>query len=618
MSNAESVAKAFGKARKSAHGWQCLCPCHEDREASLGITESDNGEVIFNCLAGCDWQEIKRTAENRGLIDRFEDRKKSMQNNSDSQKPKAIVYTYRDENEIEKFQKVRVLPKSFSINRIENEKVIRGLNGQKVPLYNLSAVLKSDVVYITEGEKDADNLIAKSLCATTNIAGGAHWDDSFTEALRNKTIVICQDNDETGRKRTEKIKSHLSGKVKEILLFAPTDLPEKGDVSDWLTFGGIASEIVSSSITIYKAPEKIKALNLADWLEEPIVEPNPILPGIFDSGDKVVIIGQSKTRKSFFAMQLAFCIAAHRRFFEFESTPKKVLMIQFEIRKERYHIRCKNMASGLGLMPVQLQNLIILNARGYGLVKEDLEALIKDQIEIHKPEVVIIDPLYKLIDGDESKSEEIKPILRFFDRLAETSKAAIIYIHHDKKGHAGDQQTVDRGAGSGVLARDFDAAIYLTPHKDKDDHLVIEFLTRNYPSKKAFTAEWSDNHFIYSPLAPDKQTARSAQNKAATIESLADKAKEFIRQQMMMSEAKIASTLFREKLKGQGIPERRVGATIQELIAEGIICEENIRPEAGKPSKFIVYLKMPPVRSLPNSPESEFKESITEFEDEPF
>jgi len=621
MSNAEKIAIAFGKAHKSTKGWQCLCPCHDDNTPSLGIVDKEDGSVVFNCLANCNWQDIQRVAEDRGLIHKFEPR--DMQNaNSNNTNQKTIIYPYRDENDVERFQKIRRLPKSFSINRIENNQIISGLNGQKVPLYNLSSVIKSDTVYITEGEKDADNLISHGLCATTNIAGGAHWDESFTDVLRNKTIIICQDNDDTGRKRTEKIKLHLLGKVKEIFLFAPKDMPDKADVTDWLNLGGDASEIIFYSTSIYKAPEKLQALRVSNWLESPTTEAIPILPGVFDIGDKVVIIGQSKTRKSFFAQQLAFCVAGNRRFLEFDTIPKKVLLIQFEIRKERYHLRCKRMATGMEIGSNELDDLMILNARGFGIVTEDLKTLMKEQVETHKPEVVIIDPLYKLIDGDESKSEEIKPILRFFDKLAEDSKAAIVYIHHDKKGHAGDQQTVDRGAGSGVLARDFDAAIYLTPHKDKEDHLVVEFITRNYATKKPFTAEWRENHFIWSPIPPEKQTARSAQNKQTPVESLADKAKDFIRKEMISGETKIPVALFREKLGNIGVPEKRRTVVIQELVKEGVIAEENLKPKEGRTAKFIVFLTFPenPAESSESSEssEGEFKDNLLQYEDELF
>jgi RecA-family ATPase len=38
--------------------------------------------------------------------------------------------------------------------------------------------------------------------------------------------------------------------------------------------------------------------------------------------------------------------------------------------------------------------------------------------------VVILDPLYKLLEGDENSAQDMKPLLAGFDRLAETTGAA--------------------------------------------------------------------------------------------------------------------------------------------------------------------------------------------------
>ena len=71
-------------------------------------------------------------------------------------------------------------------------------------------------------------------------------------------------------------------------------------------------------------------------------------------------------------------------------------------------------------------------------------------------ELVVIDPLYKLVNGDENSAQDMKA---YFDRVMRETGAALLYVHHDAKGSAGDRNIRDRGAGSGVLARDYDAAL---------------------------------------------------------------------------------------------------------------------------------------------------------------
>jgi hypothetical protein len=58
-----------------------------------------------------------------------------------------------------------------------------------------------DIVWICEGEKDADRLRDAGLVATTNIGGGGKWRDEYAAEFRGKPVVILQDNDQTGRDR---------------------------------------------------------------------------------------------------------------------------------------------------------------------------------------------------------------------------------------------------------------------------------------------------------------------------------------------------------------------------------------------------------------------------------
>ena len=38
--------------------YQCLCPAHDDRTASLGVKEMPDGRILINCFAGCSASDI--------------------------------------------------------------------------------------------------------------------------------------------------------------------------------------------------------------------------------------------------------------------------------------------------------------------------------------------------------------------------------------------------------------------------------------------------------------------------------------------------------------------------------------------------------------------------------
>jgi len=55
-----SILSHFNKVSKTtkSNSYNCLCPSHEDRLASLSIKFADDGRVLMHCFAGCDIQSI--------------------------------------------------------------------------------------------------------------------------------------------------------------------------------------------------------------------------------------------------------------------------------------------------------------------------------------------------------------------------------------------------------------------------------------------------------------------------------------------------------------------------------------------------------------------------------
>lgn len=267
-----------------------------------------------------------------------------------------------------------------------------------------------------------------------------------------------------------------------------------------------------------KDTERIKIVNASTWLSINPAEPDQILEDTFDVGDKIAIIGSSKLRKSFFLLMMLLDIAAGRDFLPWRVVkPRRVFHIQLEIQSNHYHRRVRRMAQALGIGPEDLtDHLQIVNARGLGLTGTDGVKRIRELVTEFHPEIISFDPLYKIASGVENAAEDFKIVLNSFDELAEVSGAAIAYVHHDSKGTAGDRDIRDRGAGSGVLGRDYDACITLTPHAQEEDAIVVETLLRNYRPQDAFTIAWQEDmetggyRFEQRPdIMAEKKTSRT-------------------------------------------------------------------------------------------------------------
>jgi hypothetical protein len=245
---------------------------------------------------------------------------------------------------------------------------------------------------------------------------------------------------------------------------------------------------------------------------------DPIIERLLEAGDKAGVIASAKRKKTFFTIQMGLAVASGRPFLSWTvPKPRRVLIIQMEIKAAHYHRRVHYMTRALGLKVADIgDRLGIVNARGQGLNVDSIKRLARE----HRAELLILDPLYKLAEGDENKASDIKPLLAAFDEIAVQTGAAILWVHHDSKGSPGDRNARDRGAGSNVLIRDVDQLFTLTPHRDNPEATVIETLTRNYEDGGPVTVAWQDGCFVQSELAAVAQTSANVSRYADDLRKL--------------------------------------------------------------------------------------------------
>ena len=117
------------------------------------------------------------------------------------------------------------------------------------PLYRLPELLASadlveaPVVYVCEGEKDSDNLVARGLIATTNSGGASRWHPAYAQQLAGRSVIVLPDNDQPGREHAALVARTLYGVADEVRILELPGLAHKGDVSDWLAAGGVVGEL---------------------------------------------------------------------------------------------------------------------------------------------------------------------------------------------------------------------------------------------------------------------------------------------------------------------------------------------------------------------------------------
>src|SRR5262245_1134355 len=153
--------------KSQQNGWTARCPAHDDRHASLSVSEGDDGRILIKDHAGCDADAIV-SAMNLTMSDLF------VEKQSNGRVIEA-TYDYRDEAGKLLFQAIRYTPKGFSQRRPDgNGGYIYNLQGVQRVLYRLPELLAADLnepVFLVEGEKDVDRLRAGGLVATCSPMG---------------------------------------------------------------------------------------------------------------------------------------------------------------------------------------------------------------------------------------------------------------------------------------------------------------------------------------------------------------------------------------------------------------------------------------------------------------
>ena len=210
--------------------------------------------------------------------------------------------------------------------------------------------------------------------------------------------------------------------------------------------------------------------NLPDYAEE-------LIEGILRQGHKMLLVGPSKSGKSFSLIELCIAIAEGTKWMGRQCKQGDVLYVNFELDRASCLHRFKDVYQTLGLTPNNANRIFIWNLRGKTPALDQLVPKLIRRAEKKKYIAVVVDPIYKVITGDENSASEMAKFCNQFDKIADALGASVIYAHHHSKGAQGGKKSMDRASGSGVFARDPDALldmIELDMSKEVKEHFINE------------------------------------------------------------------------------------------------------------------------------------------------
>lgn len=198
----------------------------------------------------------------------------------------------------------------------------------------------------------------------------------------------------------------------------------------------------------------------AEWDRLPPLSP-PLIDGVLRQGHKMLVSGPSKAGKSFLLIDLCIAIAEGRKWLGWQCTQGRVLYVNLELDSASCLHRFRDVYEAMALPANNLANIDIWNLRGQAVPMDRLAPKLIRRAIKKKYTAVVIDPIYKVITGDENAADKMAFFCNQFDKVCHELQAAVIYCHHHSKGAQGGKRSMDRASGSGVFARDPDALLDL-------------------------------------------------------------------------------------------------------------------------------------------------------------
>ncbi len=220
-------------SKGKGNAWQC--PAHPDNNPSLSIGHrKDRKGVVLYCHVGCDPKDVVQ-ALGLTMQDLFDEPMEKRE------RPQEVAqYHYCDER-----GELLLTVKRYEPGHNGERKTFRQYDADGRPkvshvrkvLYRLPEVLEAaergELVYVVEGEKDADNLAEQGVTATCSIGGAGKWRDEYTASLKGaEEVWIIADKDVPGRKHAAQIAESLT---RAQISFRVFEAAKGKDVSDHLS-----------------------------------------------------------------------------------------------------------------------------------------------------------------------------------------------------------------------------------------------------------------------------------------------------------------------------------------------------------------------------------------------
>lgn len=232
----------------------------------------------------------------------------------------------------------------------------------------------------------------------------------------------------------------------------------------------------------------MEALNVEQILNYQLPKLTPIIDNaLLYPATRLFLYGSQKSLKSMLAVDMAFSIAMGTSWLGYKTKRSRVLYVQMELPLPMFKDRLVQYCQGM-IVP---DNLYFLCEPKIKLDRSSgLEAL-ENVLAVTLPDVLIIDPLYKIISGDISSHQPVNYLQDNLDGLRDKYRMALVIVCHtrqaqlDREGNPIDQGSAEI-MGSSNWPNWADATIRVRREGEFSPDVTLSFQDMRYATEEMY------------------------------------------------------------------------------------------------------------------------------------
>ena len=401
------------------------------------------------------------------------------------------VYPYTDKDGKTIYEMVRFEPKTFRPRRMNGTGYVWNLQGVVQVPYRLQEIYenKDAIIYICEGEKDADTIVQKlGYTATCNPLGAGNWKPELNSHFSGRDCVIVPDNDEEGKKHSDKVIDQLQSVCSSLKVVHLPVTEKKEDVTDYFGLFGTKEEfdrLVKDAPTIKCKPQSTVPFKSWGVVDALMIPPRRFLyDNHYIRNFASITIATGGVGKSTLCLTEMIAMATGRNLLGVEPSQKmKVLYFNGEDPHEEIVRRVLATCEHFGVEQEELvDHLYIASGRDYDLllsegyegeINEGNFSLIEEFCKDKGIDVFCADPLANMTTADETNMV-FRTLAKRLSDLADSCGISIELVHHTRKGNGLDTTVESARGGSSLIAAVRSARVLSPMTKEEADKAGLE------------------------------------------------------------------------------------------------------------------------------------------------